>query len=84
MSRKKPLPDPETLDYESALGELEAIIERIEGGETGLEESLEAYERGVALLKRCRAVLSTVEQRVESLAEAPAGSTETGEADDDQ
>ena len=84
MSRKKTAPDPETLDYETALGELEAIIERIEGGETGLEESLEAYERGVALLKRCRAVLATVEQRVESLAEAPSGSTEAGEGEDDQ
>ena len=36
-------------------------------GESGLEESLAQYERGVALIKRCRSVLQRAEQRVEHL-----------------
>lgn len=46
---------------------LERIIERIEGGQTGLEESIAQYEQGMALIKRCREVLVRAEQKVEEL-----------------
>jgi exodeoxyribonuclease VII small subunit len=46
---------------------LEQIIERIEGGETGLEQSIAEYEKGMALIKRCREVLLRAEQKVEEL-----------------
>lgn len=55
------------LSYEQAVEELELLIDRIESGEVGLEQSLEEYERGVALLKRCRAIISRAEQRLEEL-----------------
>ena len=55
------------LTYEEAVGELEAIIERIESGEIGLEDSIAAYERGVALIRRCRSILDRAEQRIEEL-----------------
>jgi len=47
--------------------ELESLIERIESGEIGLEESIKAYERGVDLIKGCRGVLGAAEQRIEEL-----------------
>ncbi len=58
---------PEELPYEEAVEEIEAIIERIESGEIGLEESLAQYERGTRLIRRCRAVLDRAEQRIEEL-----------------
>lgn len=59
--------DAENLTFEQAVERLEAIIARIESGEVGLEQSIREYEHGVALLKRCRGILETAEQRVEEL-----------------
>ena len=53
--------------FETSMQELETLIERIESGEIGLEESIKAYERGVDLIKGCRGVLGAAEQRVEEL-----------------
>jgi exodeoxyribonuclease VII small subunit len=58
---------PAELSFEAALEQVEGIIDRIERGEVGLEESLSEYERGVELIKRCRAILRRAEQRVEEL-----------------
>ncbi len=60
-------PTPETLSYEQAIGELESLIQRIEQGEVGLEESLAEYRRGAALLKRCRSILETAQAQIEEL-----------------
>ena len=43
MSAKSP-PSPETLTFEKALAELEAIVARMEDGKLPLEESLAAYQ----------------------------------------
>jgi len=61
------LPRPEELTFEQATEELEAIIERIESGEIGLEASLEQRRRGEALIKRCRAILDKAEQELEQV-----------------
>lgn len=53
--------------FEEALQQLEELIERIEGGEIGLEKSIAEYERGIGLVKRCREVLERAELRVEEL-----------------
>lgn len=58
-----PLPD----NYESALGELETLVARMEGGELSLEESLAAYRRGAALVAYCQQQLEKVEQQVRVL-----------------
>jgi exodeoxyribonuclease VII small subunit len=62
---KQPADAP--LDFEKAVEQVEGIIERIESGQIGLERSIAEYERGVALIKRCRQVLDRAEQRVEEL-----------------
>lgn len=53
--------------FEEAIERLEAIIDRIERGEVGLEESLTEYERGVGLIRRCREILDKAEQRIAEL-----------------
>ncbi len=53
--------DP-AMTFEQAQAELEAIIARIESGESGLAEAMSGHERGVALLKHCRTILERAEQ----------------------
>ena len=60
-------PSPDELNYEQAIEELESIIEAIEQGEVGLEESLAKYRRGASLLSRCRSILKRAEQDLEQL-----------------
>ena len=59
--------------FEDALGELEGIVQRLEKGELPLEDSLVAFERGVALVRSLSQRLAEVEQRVEVLLRSEAG-----------
>lgn len=59
--------DANTLSFEAALGELERIVQAMETGEAPLDESLAAYERGAALLKRCQETLAAAESRLQIL-----------------
>jgi len=54
-------------DYEKAIDELQAIVERLERGEQSLEASLKDYERGVALEKQCQQALDQAEQRIRAI-----------------
>jgi exodeoxyribonuclease VII small subunit len=62
MSKSKRPPD-----FEKSLAELEALVERLEGGELPLEESLKAFERGVALTRECQVALQAAQARVDIL-----------------
>lgn len=53
--------------YEDIVAAIESLVEGIESGKIGLEDSIEAYEQGVKLIARARAILTKAEQRVESL-----------------
>lgn len=53
--------------FESALAELEAIVESMEGGQVPLKEALDAYKRGAELLKYCQATLKEAQQEIEVL-----------------
>lgn len=53
--------------YETLIEQLEELVERIESGEVGLEESIEAYEKGIRLVGRARAILARAEQRISTL-----------------
>jgi len=57
----------ETLDFEQALAALEQLVGELEGGDQPLEASLAAFERGVALTRRCQSALRAAEQKVEIL-----------------
>lgn len=52
------------LTFEQSLTELERIVQQLEDGQTGLEEALACYEKGVGLLKGCFAQLRQAEQRI--------------------
>ncbi len=54
-------------DFESALAELEGLVERMESGQLPLEDSLAAYKRGVELTAFCQQKLSAAEQQVKML-----------------
>jgi len=52
------------LSFESALGELEGIVAAMEAGKMPLQDALDAYKRGVALLRQCQATLTAAEQQI--------------------
>ncbi len=56
-------------DFESALKELESIVETLERGDLPLEQSLERFERGVRLSRFCHTRLEDAERRIEILTE---------------
>ena len=58
-------PDPRDMRFEQVTEELEAIIDRIERGEIGLEASLAERKRGAALIKRSREILDAAMQELE-------------------
>lgn len=62
-----------TPDFEAALAELEAIVQRLEQGEIPLEESLRQYERGVALTRSCQQALQQAEEKIRVLAKGAGG-----------
>ena len=54
--------------FEEAQGELEAIVHRLETGETPLDEALRLWQRGEELYRLCRERLDAAEGRIEELA----------------
>ncbi len=67
LNRKKVDPfmaKKQDLSFEDALRQLETVVGDLEGGDLGLDESLDRYERGVALLGRCRGLLDVAERKV--------------------
>jgi exodeoxyribonuclease VII small subunit len=59
--------EPPKLDFETAMRDLEALVERLEKGDLPLEESLAAFEQGVMLTRSCQTALKEAEQKVEIL-----------------
>ena len=59
--------------FEEALGQLETVVARLEGGDLPLEEALQAFEEGIRLARMCAARLEDAEQRVRLLTRAPDG-----------
>lgn len=74
--------DQDEISFEQALSELETLVERMESGELSLEESLGAFEKGVALTRRCQQALDKAEQKVRVLtANTPEAETEPFDSD---
>ncbi|WP_411564233.1 exodeoxyribonuclease VII small subunit [Pseudomonas shirazensis] len=64
MARKKT-----SIDFEQSLADLQTLVERLENGELSLEESLAAFEQGIALTRDCQGALAQAEQKVQILLE---------------
>jgi exodeoxyribonuclease VII small subunit len=67
----------ESLSFESALRELEAIVGRLEHGEVDLEDSIVLYERGQALKIHCEQKLKAAEGRLEKVVRNSSGTIAT-------
>jgi exodeoxyribonuclease VII small subunit len=74
--------------FEDQLENLEVIVTQIDSGELSLEQSIEAFERGVGLVRSLNRKLDEVERRVEVLMRGAGGDLrstryegEIGEAD---
>lgn len=65
MSKSSPAQPPKS--FESALAELEKIVDSMETGELPLEQSIAAYKRGAQLLQYCQAALKDASQQVKLL-----------------
>ena len=61
------LVDVKKLSFERAIEELESIVKRLEEGKVPLEESVEIYERGESLKRRCEELLRQAEARVDKI-----------------
>ena len=62
--KNTPIP-PDDLGFESAMAELEALIQSVESNRLPLEETLITYQRGQDLIARCNALLRDAEQRIQ-------------------
>ena len=56
-----------TISFEDALSELEAIVEKLEGGTVDLDKAIDAYARGMSLKQHCQARLEEARLRVEQI-----------------
>lgn len=65
MAKKK----IENLSFEESLSELDTIVQNLEQGELGLEESMALFERGLNLSQISQSKLQAAEQKVKILLE---------------
>ncbi len=79
MAAKKKKDDIEELSFEDSIKELTNIVGKIEQGQIPLQDSLEQYEKGMALIKQCRTILQKAEKRIEKISELDAKSQESNE-----
>lgn len=57
----------EDVNFEEALGKLESIVRALETGTIPLDKSLESFENGIKLIRRCNFLLDDAERKVKIL-----------------
>ena len=68
-AKKQKKDDVSELSFEESIKELTNIVGKIEKGQIPLQDSLEQYEKGMALIKQCRTILEKAEKRIEKISE---------------
>ena len=58
--------------FETAVSELESIVQNMENGQLPLDQALAAYQRGTQLLRQCQELLSSAEQSIRVIEATPA------------
>ncbi len=72
------------MTFEQALARLEKIVSEIEAGKVPLEKSIEKYAEGIALIKQCRAILTSAESKIKLLTASEGQALEVaGELDEE-
>ena len=70
--------------FEASLKKLETLVETMEAGELSLEDSLKAFQEGIALTRACQKALTDAEQTVAQLVKTSHGvASEPFESSDD-
>jgi exodeoxyribonuclease VII small subunit len=62
--------DTEPVNFEKAMAELEQLVSQMEEGDLSLDDSLQAFERGIKLTRQCQHALSQAELKVKTLTAA--------------
>ncbi len=62
-----PQPKIADMNFETALAELERIVDQLEGGNVPLDKSIAIYERGKSLKDHCEKLLKDAEARIEKI-----------------
>ena len=60
----------EKISYDDAISEIEATLEKIEGGDLGVDELAEKVGRVTELLKICRDRLHKTEEQIDNILNA--------------
>lgn len=88
MAAKKAKDDISKLSFEDSIKRLKETVDKIEQGEIALQDSLEQYEQGMALIQHCRGILERAEKRIEKISqgekEAEPSEDEDPPADDNE
>jgi len=71
------------LSFEEALKQLEAVVSRLESGETKLEESIRLFEEGMKLSGICQKRLDEADKKIEVLLRKPGGIAQETEDESD-
>lgn len=69
----------EKLTFEQAMTRLEKIVEAIEQGKIGLEDSIEKYSEGMEMIRHCTRVLADAELKIQKLQADAAGQLKVAE-----
>lgn len=70
------------MEFEEALAELEEIVKVLEEGKSTLKESVDLYERGVMLKKRCDNILEATQLKINQISvDKETGAISTTEVD---
>jgi exodeoxyribonuclease VII small subunit len=67
--------------FDDILVRLRALVDRLEGGNLSLEDSLKSFEEGMDLCRRGAGILDDAEKKVEVLLSGPSGSPRTAPLD---
>ena len=69
--------------FEDSMKKLEGIVADLEQGEFGLEESVDKFEQGLELGKRCKKILQKAQQKVKTLVRDSEGELVEEDYEDD-
>lgn len=59
--------DPQSVNFEANMKELELILKKLESGDVGIDESIHLYERGISLKKVCEEKLQQAQLKIHKM-----------------
>ena len=72
MAKRKAKDRDAEPSFEEALAQIQGIVQDLEDGSLGLEESLTRFESGIRLIRQCHQTLEQAEQRIRVLTDVDA------------